>query len=186
MAPPCTLATRPRSANASMSRRIVMSETPSTLTRSATRAPPCRRTRSSIDACLCCASTDRLSSVPIARPSGPVFPRTEQFPTGPVWVVGHGYHACMPVRPGVSRAAGPRRAKTSGRDAVAPVVVRAADGLTRWITRVLGASATAGRETISETELRDLVAANTRLAGEERRIIDEVLTAAARHVREVM
>ncbi len=101
-------------------------------------------------------------------------------------MVGHGYHACMPVRPGVNRAAGSRRAKTSGRDAVAPVVVRAADGLTRWITRVLGASATAGRETISETELRDLVAANTRLAGEERRIIDEVLAAAARHVREVM
>jgi putative hemolysin len=64
--------------------------------------------------------------------------------------------------------------------------VRAADALTRWITRVLGASATAGRESISEAELRDLVAANVRLHGEERRIIDEVLAAAASHVSEVM
>lgn len=69
---------------------------------------------------------------------------------------------------------------------MAPIVVRAADGLTRWVTRVLGASATAGRESISETELRDLVAANVRLDREERRIIDEVLAAGARHVREVM
>jgi putative hemolysin len=69
---------------------------------------------------------------------------------------------------------------------VAPIVVRAADGLTRWLTRVLGASATAGRESISESELRDLVAANIVLDGEERRIIDEVLAAGARHVREVM
>jgi putative hemolysin len=69
---------------------------------------------------------------------------------------------------------------------MAPVVVRAADGLTRWVTRVLGASATAGRESIPESELRDLVAANVLLDGEERRIIDEVLAAAARHVREVM
>jgi magnesium and cobalt exporter, CNNM family len=101
-------------------------------------------------------------------------------------VVGHRYHACMPEPAGINRAARLRRAKTSGRGAVAPVVVRAADALTRWITRVLGASTTAGRESISETELRDLVAANVRLAGEERRIIDEVLAAAARHVREVM
>jgi putative hemolysin len=66
------------------------------------------------------------------------------------------------------------------------MVVRAADGLTRWVTRVLGASATAGRESISESELRDLVAANVVLSGEERRIIDEVLASGARHVREVM
>ncbi len=69
---------------------------------------------------------------------------------------------------------------------MAPIVVRAADGLTRWVARVLGASATAGRESISESELRDLVAANIVLDGEERRIIDEVLAAGARHVREVM
>src|SRR2546427_4726428 len=61
-----------------------------------------------------------------------------------------------------------------------------ADAIARWVTRVLGASATAGRESISEAELRDLVAANTVLDGEERRIIHEVLAAGARHVREVM
>jgi putative hemolysin len=61
-------------------------------------------------------------------------------------------------------------------------VVRAADVL----TRLLGASASDGRESISEAQLRDLVAANTRIHGEERQIIDEVLAAGGRHVREVM
>src|SRR5262249_10197211 len=89
---------------------------------------------------------------------------------------------CMSGSLGTNRVGGLRPGKRS----VAPALVRAADALTRWITRVLGASATAGRESISETELRDLVAANVRLHGEERRSIDEVLVAAARHVREVM
>jgi len=80
----------------------------------------------------------------------------------------------------------PERAGTGRVGTFAPIVVRAADGLTRWVTRVLGASATAGRESISEAELRDLVAANIVLSGEERHIIDEVLAAGARHVREVM
>jgi putative hemolysin len=68
------------------------------------------------------------------------------------------------------------------RRTLARLVVRAADAL----TRLLGASASDGRESISEAALRDLVAANTRIHGEERQIIDEVLAAGARHVREVM
>ncbi|WP_089156553.1 hemolysin family protein [Micromonospora sp. NBS 11-29] len=89
---------------------------------------------------------------------------------------------------------GPRR-RPSGRPrrepgplarAVARLVVRAADGATRRVTGLLGASPTAGRERISEAELRDLVAANTLLDADERRIIDEVLVAGARMVREVM
>jgi putative hemolysin len=70
--------------------------------------------------------------------------------------------------------------------AVARVVVSAADAATRWVTRLLGASATAGRHAITEAELRELVAGNVVLDGEERRIIHEVLAAGARHVREVM
>lgn len=70
--------------------------------------------------------------------------------------------------------------------ALAGVVVRAADGATRLVTSLLGASPTAGRERISEAELRDLVAANTVLDPDERRIIDEVLAAGASLVREVM
>jgi putative hemolysin len=54
------------------------------------------------------------------------------------------------------------------------------------VTHVLGTSPVAGREGISESELRDLVAANTVLDGEERRIIDEVIAAGASLVREVM
>ncbi|SCF37418.1 putative hemolysin [Micromonospora viridifaciens] len=65
-------------------------------------------------------------------------------------------------------------------------MVRAADGATRLVTDLLGASPAAGRERISEAELRDLVAANTVLDPDERRIIDEVLVAGARLVREVM
>jgi len=70
--------------------------------------------------------------------------------------------------------------------ALARILVRGADASTRWVTRLLGASPTAGREQISEAELRDLVAANTLLDREERRIIDEVLAAGVSLVREVM
>jgi putative hemolysin len=52
--------------------------------------------------------------------------------------------------------------------------------------RLLGATHTTGREGITEAQLRDLVAANTVLRGEERQLIAEVLAAGARHVREVM
>ncbi|RKF28068.1 HlyC/CorC family transporter [Micromonospora globbae] len=70
--------------------------------------------------------------------------------------------------------------------AVAAMVVRAADAATRRVTDLLGAGPAAGRERISEAELRDLVAANTLLDADERRIIDEVLVAGARLIREVM
>lgn len=69
---------------------------------------------------------------------------------------------------------------------LARVVVRGADASTRWVTRLLGASPTAGREQISEAELRGLVAANTLLDREEQKIIDGVLAAGASLVREVM
>ncbi|HZN16746.1 MAG TPA: hemolysin family protein [Micromonosporaceae bacterium] len=69
---------------------------------------------------------------------------------------------------------------------LARVVVRGADGATRLVTRLLGASPTSGREQISEAELRGLVAANTLLDREEQRIIDGVIAAGASLVREVM
>ncbi len=69
---------------------------------------------------------------------------------------------------------------------VVRVVVRAADAATHLVTALVGASPTAGREHISQAELRDLVAANTVIDPVERRIIDEVLVAGASLVREVM
>ncbi len=69
---------------------------------------------------------------------------------------------------------------------LALVVVRLTDALTRGVTRLLGASATAGRRSMTEAELRDLVAGNALLDRDERQIIDGVLAVAARHVREVM
>src|SRR4051812_23871859 len=69
---------------------------------------------------------------------------------------------------------------------LAGLVLRAMDAVRRAAARLLGAEHTAGREHITESELRDLVAANTVLDGEERRLIDEVLDAGSRSVREVM
>ncbi|MFC5923687.1 hemolysin family protein [Micromonospora vulcania] len=80
----------------------------------------------------------------------------------------------------------PRRDPGPLARAVARVVVRAADGATRLVTALLGADPAAGRERISEAELRDLVAVNTVLDPDERRIIDEVLVAGASLIREVM
>jgi putative hemolysin len=70
--------------------------------------------------------------------------------------------------------------------AFARLVVRLADAAIRGVTRLLGTSPTTGRERISQAELRDLVAANTVLDREERRIIDEVIAAGGSMVREVM
>jgi magnesium and cobalt exporter, CNNM family len=72
------------------------------------------------------------------------------------------------------------------RRTLARLLVRGVDAGMRWVTRLLGASPTAGREGITEAELRDLVAANTVLTGEERYLIHEVLAAGARYVRELM
>lgn len=80
----------------------------------------------------------------------------------------------------------PRRDPGPLARAVARVLVRAADGATRLVTDLLGAGPAAGRERISEAELRDLVAANTVLDPDERHIIDEVLVAGASLIREVM
>ncbi|MDT4986774.1 MAG: magnesium and cobalt exporter, family [Micromonosporaceae bacterium] len=85
-----------------------------------------------------------------------------------------------------SGGAGEFRAPGLVRRALARVLVRGVDAAMRWVTRLLGASPTAGREEISERELRELVAANTVLRREERHLIAEVLAAGARHVRELM
>lgn len=88
-------------------------------------------------------------------------------------------------------SAGPRRRSPAGRTHRTPgpvarrlarVVTRAADAL----SDLLGAGRSEGREQISEDELRDLIATNTGLGAVERRMLDEVLTAKASLVREVM
>jgi putative hemolysin len=82
--------------------------------------------------------------------------------------------------PGAPGEPGPIRRVT------ARLVLRGLDGMRRVAARALGADHTAGREHITEAEIRDLVAANTQLDGEKRRLIDEVLTTGQRHVRELM
>ena len=57
---------------------------------------------------------------------------------------------------------------------------------TDGVVRLLGGDPTAGRDAISEEELRGLVAAHESLSREERRLIDEVFAAGERQVREVL
>ena len=57
---------------------------------------------------------------------------------------------------------------------------------TDGVVRVLGGDPTAGREPISEEELRGLVAAHESLTSDERRLIDDVFAAGERSIDEVM
>jgi putative hemolysin len=57
---------------------------------------------------------------------------------------------------------------------------------TNGLVKLLGGDPGAGKEAISEEELRGLVAAHETLGVEERRILDEVFEASTRLVREVM
>ena len=57
---------------------------------------------------------------------------------------------------------------------------------TNGVVRVLGGDPQAGREAISEDELRGLVAAHEALSTDERRLIDDVFAAGERSVSEVM
>ncbi|WP_231851708.1 hemolysin family protein [Modestobacter italicus] len=57
---------------------------------------------------------------------------------------------------------------------------------TNVLVRLLGGDPRASGESISQEELRDLVAAHESLSSDERRLIDEVFRAGDREVREVM
>jgi putative hemolysin len=57
---------------------------------------------------------------------------------------------------------------------------------TDLVVRLLGGDPNIGRESISETELRDLVTGHEALSRDERKLIDEVFEAGERQVREVM
>ena len=57
---------------------------------------------------------------------------------------------------------------------------------TNGVVRVLGGDPKAGREEVTDEEIRALVGASTTLGDEERRIVDEVFAAGERSLREVM
>ncbi|HEX2902193.1 MAG TPA: hemolysin family protein [Jatrophihabitans sp.] len=69
---------------------------------------------------------------------------------------------------------------------VARPVIWLLSACTNGVVRVLGGDPAAGRESISEDELRGLVAAHESLSSDERRLIDEVFAAGERSVSEVM
>src|SRR5262245_43112375 len=84
---------------------------------------------------------------------------------------------------------GPGLPDTKGlrvRRGVARLPVRSPAAATRSVTRLLGQSPGALRAHLSEAELRALVARSTALDGDERQLIDDVLAAGDRHVRELM
>src|SRR5689334_6966908 len=93
--------------------------------------------------------------------------------------MGHYFPVALP-RPRDGQPSSLRQQRKPGRVAkvLAPAIVRAADNLSRWTTRVLGVEATVGREQISEKELRQLIAVNTALDPEERHIIGKALARA--------
>ncbi len=69
---------------------------------------------------------------------------------------------------------------------VARPVIWLLSACTNGMVRILGGDPKAGRESISEDELRGLVAAHESLSTDERRLIDEVFAAGERSVSEVM
>ncbi|MFL6160710.1 MAG: hemolysin family protein [Jatrophihabitantaceae bacterium] len=69
---------------------------------------------------------------------------------------------------------------------VARPVIWLLSACTNGMVRILGGDPRAGREAISEDELRGLVAAHEALSSDERRLIDEVFAAGERSVSEVM
>ena len=69
---------------------------------------------------------------------------------------------------------------------LARLLIRASDTVMRWANRKLGEHAGAGRDDISPAQLRDLVASSRKLDREQRRLIDDVIAARERHVRELM
>jgi putative hemolysin len=69
---------------------------------------------------------------------------------------------------------------------VARPVIWLLSACTNGMVRVRGGDPQAGREAISEDELRGLVAAHESLTSDERRLIDEVFAAGERSVSEVM
>jgi putative hemolysin len=69
---------------------------------------------------------------------------------------------------------------------VARPVIWLVSKCTNGMVRILGGDPAAGRDSISEDELRGLVAAHESLSSDERRLIDDVFAAGERSVSEVM
>ncbi len=68
----------------------------------------------------------------------------------------------------------------------AGAVVRGLDHAAAWASRRFTSTPAPSRTDLSEAQIRSLVAASVALDREERRLIDEVILAGSRHVRELM
>ncbi|HVU74663.1 MAG TPA: hemolysin family protein [Mycobacteriales bacterium] len=94
-----------------------------------------------------------------------------------------------PKRLALQRAEGTARLLAPALDRMASIVrpiIWLLSKCTDALVRLLGGDPNVQRESISDEELRGLVAAHEGLSSEERRIVDEVFAAAERQVNEVM
>jgi putative hemolysin len=95
----------------------------------------------------------------------------------------------VPKRLGLQRAEGVSLMVAPALDRIATLsrpVIWLLSRSTDVVVRVLGGDPGAQRETISEEELRDLVAAHESLGNEERQILEDVFAAGEQQVRDVM
>jgi len=95
----------------------------------------------------------------------------------------------VPKRLALQRAEGTAQVFAPSLDRLATVVrpvIWALSRSTNFVVRLLGGDPSAGREQITEEELRDLVAAHETLGVDERQLIQEVFDAGERQLREVM
>ena len=95
----------------------------------------------------------------------------------------------VPKRMALQRPEGTARALAPSLERIAAVaqpLIWLLSKSTDAVVRMLGGDPHRGRESISDDELRDLVAGHESLSKEERRLIDEVFEAAERQLREVL
>lgn len=94
-----------------------------------------------------------------------------------------------PKRLGLQRAEGFALALgplVDGISRISRPVIWLLSGTTNIVVRMLGGDPTAGREQMSDEELRELVNTHDSLGEEERRIVEDVFEAGDRQIREVM
>jgi putative hemolysin len=95
----------------------------------------------------------------------------------------------VPKRIALQRTEGVARALAPSLDRIARIarpLIWLLSKSTDAVVRLLGGDPGAGRESISDEELRNMVASHESLSKEERRLIDEVFAAGERQLREVL
>jgi putative hemolysin len=121
--------------------------------------------------------------------AGTAYPVAFVAVTGAVSYLALVFGELVPKRIGLQRAERVALLAAAPLDGVAAVfrpVIWLLSRTTNGVVRLLGGDPAASRESITDEELRGLVAAHESLSGDERKLIDDVFGAGERQVREVM